>query len=50
VIAAYLTGVQRVAQFSGYERLFSLWHILHVPLVWMLVLSAIAHVIAVHAY
>ena len=50
VIAAYLSGVQRVAQFSGYERLFSLWHILHVPLVWMLVLSAIAHVIAVHAY
>lgn len=50
VIVAYLSGVQRVAQFSGYERLFSLWHILHVPLVWMLVLSAIAHVIAVHAY
>ena len=50
LIGAYLSGVQRVAQFSGYERLFSLWHILHVPLVWMLVLSAIAHVIAVHAY
>ncbi len=50
LISAYLAGVQRVAQFSGYERLFSLWHILHVPLVWMLVLSAIAHVIAVHAY
>jgi hypothetical protein len=50
LIGAYLSGVQRVAQFRGYERLFSLWHILHVPLVWMLVLSAIAHVIAVHAY
>jgi hypothetical protein len=50
LIGAYLSGVQRMAQFRGYERLFSLWHILHVPLVWMLVLSAIAHVVAVHAY
>jgi hypothetical protein len=50
LISAFLTGAQRVAQFSRYERLFSLWHILHVPLVWMLLLSAIAHVVAVHAY
>jgi hypothetical protein len=50
LIAAFLSGVQRLAQFRGYERLFSLWHVLHVPLVWMLILSATAHVIAVHAY
>jgi len=50
LIGAFLTGAQRVAQFSRYERLFSLWHVLHVPLVWMLLLSAIAHVVAVHAY
>lgn len=50
MIGAYLSGVQRLAQFSGYERLFSLWHILHVPLVWMLILSASAHIVAVHAY
>lgn len=50
LIGAHVSGAQRVAQFSRYERLFSLWHVLHVPLVWMLVLSAIAHVIAVHAY
>jgi hypothetical protein len=49
-IADFLSGAQRVAQFSRYERLFSLWHVLHVPLVWMMVLSAIAHVVAVHAY
>jgi hypothetical protein len=46
----FVAGVQRVAQFSRYERLFSLWHVLHVPLVWMMLLSAIAHVVAVHAY
>lgn len=50
LIADFLSGAQRVAQFSRYERLFSLWHVLHVPLVWMMVLSAIAHVVAVHAY
>lgn len=50
LVNAYLSSVQRVAQFSRYVRLFSLWHVLHVPLVWMLVLTAIAHVVAVHAY
>jgi hypothetical protein len=50
LIAAYLRAAQRVAQFGGFERLFSWWHVLHVPLVYMLVLSAIAHVVAVHMY
>lgn len=50
LIADFLAGAQRVAQFSRYERLFSLWHVLHVPFLWMMVFSAIAHVIAVHAY
>lgn len=43
-----LTG--RVAQFSLYERLFALWHVLHLPLFFMLVLSALVHVLAVHMY
>lgn len=50
LVRTYLQGVQRVAQFNTYERLFSLWHVLHVPLVYMLVFSAIAHVVAVHMY
>jgi hypothetical protein len=49
-IEDFVQSVQRVAQFSRYERLFALWHVLHVPLVWMMLLSAIAHVVAVHAY
>jgi hypothetical protein len=49
-VSEYMQGVQRVAQFNTYERLFSLWHVLHVPFVYMLVLSAIAHVVAVHMY
>lgn len=50
LIAAYTAGVLRVAQLSAYTRLFSLWHLLHVPFVVVMVLCAIAHVVAVHAY
>ena len=46
----YLTAVARVAQYTAYEKLFSLWHIVHIPFVYLLVLSAIVHVIAVHVY
>jgi hypothetical protein len=50
VIRHYLDAVIDVARFSAYERLFSLWHVLHVPFVFMLIISGIAHVIAVHMY
>jgi len=46
----YLEAAQRLAQFSVFERLFSWWHIAHVPIVYMLVISAIAHIVAVHVY
>jgi len=46
----YLDSLQDVAQFRVYERLFSLWHVLHVPFVYMLVICAIVHVVAVHMY
>jgi hypothetical protein len=36
--------------FSAWERLFALWHVAHVPFVYILALSAVAHVVAVHAY
>jgi hypothetical protein len=42
----YLRAVQQAAQFSSYERLFRLWHILHSPFVWLLGISGIVHVIA----
>jgi hypothetical protein len=49
-IHSYLRAVKRVAQFGTYERLFSLWHVFHVPFVYMLAFSAVWHVIAVHMY
>lgn len=42
--------VSRVAQFTLFERMFSLWHILHMPLFFMMVISALLHVLAVHMY
>jgi hypothetical protein len=43
-----LTG--RVAQFTLCERMFSAWHVLHLPLFFMMVISALVHVLAVHMY
>jgi hypothetical protein len=50
LIDDYTGAVLRVAQLAAYTRLFSLWHVLHVPFVFLMVLCAIAHVVAVHAY
>jgi hypothetical protein len=46
----FLLASQRVAEFNVYDRLLQLWHVAHVPLVYLLVISAIAHVVAVHMY
>jgi len=49
-IRDYMALVGRVAQFSFYERLFALWHVLHLPIFLLMVLSALFHVLAVHMY
>ena len=46
----YLGTVRKTAGLSFYERLFSLWHVLHLPLFFMLLISGIIHVFAVHMY
>jgi len=45
-----LAATRRVAEFDGYERLFSLWHSLHIPMIFVMVAAAIVHVIAVNVY
>ncbi|TAJ81687.1 MAG: hypothetical protein EPO42_02050 [Gallionellaceae bacterium] len=50
LIKSYLSAVRDASQFHTYERLFSYWHIFHIPLVYMMVFSAFYHVYAVHAY
>lgn len=50
LVHTYLDMVQRIAQYAAWDRLFALWHVAHVPFVYMMVLSAVAHVVAVHVY
>lgn len=50
LVLDYLYGVERAAQFRVFERIFALWHVIHIPLVFMLVATAIWHVVAVHMY
>jgi hypothetical protein len=39
-----------VVEFAAFERLFSLWHALHLPLFLMLLVAGVVHVVAVHVY
>jgi hypothetical protein len=49
-LAVFLDTVRKVAETSFYERLFSFWHVLHVPLFLLMLLTVIFHVMAVHIY
>lgn len=45
-----LVATRRVAQFEAYERLFSVWHVLHLSMFFMLLVAGVVHVIAMHVY
>jgi len=49
-IREHLKRVRRVAELGSYERLFSIWHVFHLPFFYMLVVAALIHVLAVHMY
>jgi hypothetical protein len=49
-VAARLKAVRRIAEFEASERLFAIWHVLHIPLFAVLVIVGIVHVIAVNVY
>lgn len=46
----HLSQARQVARFNSFERLFSLWHIVHVPFFIMMILAGLFHVFAVHLY
>jgi hypothetical protein len=50
LVDAYVDAARKVVEFEAYERLFSLWHLLHLPLFFMLLAAGIVHVVAVHIY
>lgn len=49
-IDRYIDAVITTSQFLIWERLFSLWHVAHIPFLYLLLFSGIVHVVAVHMY
>ena len=46
----YFFMLKKVALFSLYERFFAFWRHAHIPLLYLLLISGILHVFAVHMY
>lgn len=46
----YLSCVRKTSLLSTYAKLFSVWHMLHLPLFLILVVMGIIHVVVVHMY
>ena len=41
---------RRITEYQVYAKLFSLWHVLHIPLFFMLLIAGIVHVVAINIY
>lgn len=46
----HLRHVRRVAEFTAYDRLFALWHKVHLPFFLLLLISVIVHIAVVYFY
>ncbi len=46
----FINQALKVSEFNFYERLFALWHMLHLPLVFILAFAIVIHVVAVNRY
>jgi hypothetical protein len=49
-VLEFLSCVSKASQLNFWERMFSLWHVLHVPCFFVLLVSGVLHVVAVHLY
>jgi hypothetical protein len=45
-----LDSGRRITEYKAYARLFSYWHVLHLPLFFMLLVAGIVHVVAINVY
>jgi hypothetical protein len=45
-----LEAGRRMAEYRMYAKLFSLWHVLHIPLFFMLLIAGVVHIVAVNVY
>ncbi len=49
-VDAYMKAARETQNFILFERLFSLWHLLHLPLFLVLAAAAVLHIVAVHLF
>lgn len=50
LVTLHVAAVKKAAAFAFYERLFGLWHVLHLPLFAILILAASLHVVTAHLF
>lgn len=50
MLVAHRRVLRQILELHFYERLFAIWHLLHMPLFIMMVVTGFVHVYAVHAY
>lgn len=50
LVKRYCRTLKRAAYLTFFERLFALWHIMHLPLFFLMLVAAVIHVVAVHLY
>ncbi|MCU7935434.1 MAG: transcriptional regulator [Candidatus Thiodiazotropha sp. (ex Dulcina madagascariensis)] len=50
MLLTHRSTVRQILELHFYERLFAIWHVLHMPLFIMMVITGFVHVYAVHAY
>ena len=50
LLKEYLSVLAKMAHYNAYKQLFSLWRIGHVPFIYLLLATGLAHVLAVHMY
>lgn len=49
-VSAYLGTCRKVASLDLFDRLFALWHVVHLPFFAMMLVAAAVHIVAVHLY
>jgi hypothetical protein len=49
-LGEHLAQARQVSRFNAFERLFALWHLVHVPFFVMMILAGWFHVFAVHFF
>ena len=50
MLIAHRKVLRQILELHFYERMFAIWHLMHMPLFIMMVVTGFVHVYAVHAY